>query len=158
MTDDKLDEENLGYASKARYVEEVAEIQYADEPRNKLESGNEINLSQKDPSINQLMVGVGWDLRGFDNDPPDLDASVFLLDKNNKTRVDSDFIFYNSLTGCDGAVKHTGDSRTGAGEGDDEIIMLELNALPFDVAKIVFVLSIYDLDLNDHNFSMVKNV
>lgn len=152
------EDEGGSYANSARYVEEVADIQYASEPRNKLRTGDELNLTSKDPALNQIMIGVGWDIRAFDNDPPDLDASIFLLDKDNRTRVDSDFIFYNALTGCDGAVKHMGDSRTGAGEGDDESAMIELNSLPFDVAKISFVLSIYDLDLTDHNFSMVKNV
>jgi len=148
---------NNSYANSKRFVEEIADVHYADEPRNKLNKGDELNLTGKDPAINEIMAGIGWDLKGFDSDPPDLDASIFLLNAQNKTRQDDDFIFYNALTGCDGAVQHLGDSRTGAGEGDDEMIKITLNVLPFDVVKIVFVLSIYNLDLNDHNFSMVKN-
>ncbi len=120
--------------------------------------GDEVNLTRLDPALRTAMVALGWDLKKFDRDPPDLDASAFLLNRHEKTREDSDFIFYNSLTGSEGAVRHTGDSRTGAGEGDDETIILDLQSLPFDVAKIVFVVSIYDLDMNENNFSHVKNV
>ncbi len=111
-----------------------------------------------DPSLNETIAAVGWDFKQFDRDPPDMDVSVFLLNRHEKTREDTDFIFYNNLTGCDGAVRHMGDSRTGAGDGDDETIFIDLNALPFDVLKIVFVVSIYDLDLTDNSFDQVKNV
>jgi len=103
-------------------------------------------------------VGVGWDLKAFESDPLDLDVSIFLLDKDDRTRIDEDFIFYHNLRDKDGAVSHQGDSRTGAGEGDDEIITIDLMELPFDIIKIAFVLSIYNLDYKDHDFSMVKNV
>lgn len=125
---------------------------------NKLKRGGEVNIIKKDPTLKNITVALGWDLRSFDRDPPDLDASVFLLNRKDKTREDNDFIFYNNLTGCEGAVRHTGDSRTGAGEGDDETISIDLNALPFDILKIVFVVSIYDLDMSENNFTHVKNV
>lgn len=130
----------------------------AEDQINRVTRGDELNITHKDPTIRNIKVGVGWDIKAFDINPLDLDASVFLLDKNDLTRVDEDFIFYNSMMGADGAVKHHGDSRTGAGDGDDEIINIELNTLPYDIVKIVFVLSIYDEDYQDHNFSMVKNV
>ncbi len=126
--------------------------------KNFIRRGDEVDLMRKDPTLKNLQAGIGWDLKQFDRDPPDLDASVFLLDKSERTREDTDFIFYNSMIGCDGAVKHTGDSRTGAGEGDDETILVDLQALPFDIAKIMFTLSIYDLDMNENNFMHVKNV
>lgn len=134
------------------------DIEYVDEPRNVISRGDEVNITEKDPTMQEIMVGVGWDLKKFDSTPLDLDASLFLLDRNNKTREDEDFVFYNNLAGCDGAVKHLGDSRTGAGDGDDENLQINLLSLPFDVSKISFVLSIYDLDGQDHDFSMVKNV
>lgn len=152
MQDDAEDDSDLDY------LDEMPETVYVDEPKNKVKRGDEINLTQKDPTIKELMIGVGWDLKAFESDPLDLDASVFLLGMNDKTRVDEDFIFYNNLTGSDGAVKHLGDSRTGAGDGDDEIIMLNLNELPFDISKVSFTLSIYDMEMKEHNFSMVKNV
>jgi tellurium resistance protein TerD len=130
----------------------------AEEPINRVKRGDEINVTMKDPTLRDVRVAVGWDIRAFDTNPLDLDASVFLLDRNDLTRVDEDFVFFNIMMGADGAVKHHGDSRTGAGDGDDEIINIELNTLPYEITKIVFVLSIYDEEYQDHNFSMVKNV
>jgi len=124
----------------------------------RVKRGEEINLTKLDPTIRDITVGVGWSLKNFEGEPVDVDASVFLLDKNDKTRQDEDFVFYNNLTGREGAVKHLGDSRTGAGDGDDEKILIDLMALPFEVIKIAFVLSIYDLDMNANNFTMVKNM
>lgn len=144
--------------SDLEYLDELPEIDYAHVPQNKIRSGDEVNITLKDPTINEILVGVGWDLKKFDSKKLDLDVSIFILDKDDKTRVDEDFIFYNNMTGADGSVKHMGDSRTGAGEGDDEIMLLSLNELPFDVSNICFVLSIYDMDFEGHNFSMVKNV
>ncbi len=140
------------------YLDELPEVDYAHVPQNKVKRGEEINLTLKDPTVNEILIGVGWDLKKFDNKPLDLDVSIFLLDRNDKTRVDKDFIFYNNMVGSDGSVKHMGDSRTGAGEGDDEMMLLTLNELPFDISRISFVLSIYDMDFEGHNFSMVKNV
>lgn len=130
----------------------------ADGPINRVKRGDEINITLKDPTIRNISIGVGWDLKAFDQNPLDLDAGMFLLDKNELTRVDEDFIFYNNLMGADGAAKHHGDNRTGAGDGDDETLSLELNTLPYEVTKISFVLSIYDEEYQNHNFSMVKNV
>ena len=150
--DDKEDNSDLDY------LDDMQEIVSAHEPQNKIKTGEEVNLTLKDPTLNEILVGVGWDLKKFDAKPLDLDVSMFLLGTNDKTRVDEDFVFYNNMIGCDGAVKHMGDSRTGAGDGDDEVMMVTLNQLPFDVAKIAFVLSMYDMDFEGHNFSMVKNV
>lgn len=124
----------------------------------RVKKGEEINITRLDPGIRELTAGIGWDVKRFDGDPIDIDASLFLLDKNDKTREDEDFVFYNNGVARDGAVKHMGDSRTGAGDGDDENIVIDLMALPFEVVKIAFVLSIYDLDMNSNNFTMVKNV
>lgn len=124
----------------------------------RVKKGEEINITRLDPTIRDVTAGVGWDLKKLDGEPIDVDVSVFLLDKNDNTRQDDDFIFYNSMTGRDGAVKHMGDSRTGAGDGDDEKILVDLMGLPFEVTKVMFVLSIYDLDMNPNNFSLVKNV
>jgi len=127
---------------------------------NKLKPGDELNVTKKDPTIKTVVAGMGWDFRSFDTDPPDLDVCVFLLDKNGQTRVDEDFIFYNNKMGGDGSVRHLGDSRTGAGAGDDEQVELNLATLPFEIVKVVFVLSLYNLDvgLENLNFSMVRNV
>jgi tellurium resistance protein TerD len=153
MSDDPNDElyDPQAARKKASGLFETKEI-------NQAKRGDQIDLMRKDPSLKHLMAGVGWDLKSFDRDPPDLDASLFLLDRTERTREDSDFIFYNNQSGCEGAVKHMGDSRTGAGEGDDESMVMDLQALPFDIVKIAFTLSIYDLDMNENNFTHVKNV
>jgi len=128
------------------------------EPYKKIKRGDEVDLTRVDPAIQNALVGIGWDFKKFDAALPDLDCSLFLLDKNDRTREDEDFVFYNNMTGCEGAVRHMGDSRTGAGEGDDETLTLDLRALPYDIVRVVFAVSIYDLDLNDNSFDMVRNV
>ncbi len=147
-----------GDDSDLEYLDELPDVHYTDTPQNKIKRGEEVNITLKDPTINEIVVGVGWDLKKFDTKPLDLDVSIFLLGNDDKTRVDEDFIFYNNMVGSDGSVKHMGDSRTGAGEGDDEMMLLNLNELPFDISRISFVLSMYDVDFEGHNFSMVKNV
>lgn len=121
--------------------------------RNLIYRGDRLNLTQMDPTIKRLEFGFGWDVVGFGDEGADLDASVFLLDKDDLTRVDEDFVFYNNEEGCDGAVKHKGDNRTGAGAGDDENIYLELTGVPFDVFKIEVVVSIYNGDENEKSFA-----
>jgi tellurium resistance protein TerD len=122
-----------------------------------LKRGEKTNLSRADPSLRRLMVGIGWDVAGFDSDAPDLDVSVFLVDKNDKTRVDEDFIFYNNMKTPDGAIEHLGDNRTGAGDGDDENIRIDLETIPYEVYRIYFVVSIYEPELRKHNFRLVHN-
>lgn len=159
MVDDIDDEgrDPLDYTPK-NVLAEIPDIIHADEPRNKIKRAQEINLTLKDPTLQSITIGVGWDLRAFDQDPLDLDASLFLLDKNDKTRIDEDFVFYNNLKNDDASVLHKGDNRTGAGDGDDEVITIDLSSLSYEVVKIVVVLSIYDEEFKNHNFSMVKNV
>lgn len=123
----------------------------------KLKRGEQVNLTRLDPTLQKITIGVGWDVIGFDSEAPDLDASIFLLDKTGKTRADEDFIFYNNLKSVNGEVEHLGDNRTGAGDGDDEIISVDLMALPFDVINLNFVISIYDAGVREHTFKNVRN-
>ena len=122
-----------------------------------LKRGGRANLTRLDPTLRKLMIGIGWDVIGFDNDAPDLDVSIFLTDKTEKTRMDEDFIFYNNLRTPDGAVEHMGDNRTGAGEGDDENIRINLDIIPYEVFRIFFVVSIYEADLKKQSFTAVRN-
>lgn len=115
------------------------------------------NLNQIDPTLKVLRIAAGWDLREFDGENIDVDLSCFLLGKDDKTREDSDFIFYNNLQGAELAVRHLGDNRTGFGERDDEAILIDLHALPYDVFRIVFCVSIYMADERQQDFSMVEN-
>lgn len=123
-----------------------------------VEAGDCIDLYKKDPALRQVLIGVGWDQKALEENKIDVDVSCFLLNTKDMTRVDSDFIFYNNETGCEGAVRHAGDNRSGAGDGDDETLFMDLPNIPFDVVKIVFVLSIYDFEHVGHHFGMVRDV
>ncbi|MCK5284115.1 MAG: TerD family protein [Alphaproteobacteria bacterium] len=119
--------------------------------------GDNINITAKDPTLSKILIGAGWDLNTFDADALDLDISVFMLDKDGKTRVDEDFIFYNQPEDPDRAVRYNGDSRTGAGDGDDETMSINLQAVSFEIMKIIFVLSIYKGEEKLQNMGMVRN-
>ena len=124
---------------------------------NRVFLGQEVNITAKDPAMSRILIGMGWEMNAFDSEALDLDVSVFLLGKDDKTRIDEDFIFYNNLQGCDGAVRHNGDSRNGAGDGDDESILIDLKGVPFDVMKIVFTLSLYKGEEKSQNLSQLRN-
>lgn len=122
-----------------------------------LVKGGNVSLTKEEPGIESIMVGLGWDARSTDGSDFDLDASCFLLNASGKVRSDSDFIFYNNLKSACGAVEHTGDNRTGAGDGDDEAINVELSRVPVDVAKLAFTVTIHEADQRHQNFGMVSN-
>lgn len=106
--------------------------------------------------LSKLLVGLGWDLKKFDGGSDfDLDASVFLCDASGKVTKDGNFIFYNNLRAP--GVEHTGDNRTGAGDGDDEVIKVDLSAVEADVAKIAVTVTIDKADERKQNFGMVEN-
>lgn len=122
-----------------------------------LSKGGNVSLSKEAPGLKAILVGLGWDARSTDGQDFDLDASAFLLNEGGKVRSDADFIFYNNLKSADGAVEHTGDNRTGDGEGDDELIKLNLEKMAADVAKIAVTVTIHDADARKQNFGMVSN-
>ncbi|CAH9018425.1 TerD family protein [Candidatus Nitrosacidococcus sp. I8] len=122
-----------------------------------LQKGGNLSLSKTDPSLTKIIIGLGWDPRATDGAEFDLDASVFLLGSNDKVRSDGDFIFYNQLKSPDGAVEHTGDNRTGAGDGDDEVIKVDLTLIPSDVEKVAFAATIHEADARKQNFGQVGN-
>ena len=126
--------------------------------RKTIQQDEELDITAMDPTLRRVVVALGWDVIGYEAPEPDLDASVFLLNKDDQTREDSDFVFYNNMSGCDGAVEHQGDSRTGAGDGDDETVIIDLNGIPFDIGKVEFVVSIYDAHDRAHSFDNVRNV
>ncbi|ARJ43687.1 chemical-damaging agent resistance protein C [Pantoea alhagi] len=122
-----------------------------------LSKGGNVSLAKVDPSLKNVKIGLGWDTRSTDGQDFDLDASAFLLTDAGKVRGDNDFIFYNNLKSSDGSVTHTGDNRTGEGEGDDESLVVELNRVPQDVTKIVFVVTIHDAAARRQSFGQVAN-
>ncbi|NLW05661.1 MAG: TerD family protein [Pseudomonadaceae bacterium] len=120
-----------------------------------LQKGGNLSLSKTDPSLSKLVVGLGWDPRATDGTEFDLDASAFILGANGKVRKDGDFIFYNQLKSSDGSIEHTGDNRTGEGDGDDEQLKVNLSLIPADVDKVVFTVTIHDADDRKQNFGQV---
>lgn len=106
--------------------------------------------------LSKIQIGLGWDTSRFDGgDQFDLDASVFLTDGTGKVTKESNFIFYNNLTAP--GVQHMGDNRTGAGDGDDEVIKVDLSAVEPDVEKIAITVTIDKADERRQNFGMVEN-
>ncbi|MDD1630101.1 MAG: TerD family protein [Methylococcaceae bacterium] len=122
-----------------------------------LSKGGNVSLSKTDPSLKNVLVGLGWDARPTDGADFDLDASAFMVKDDGKVRSDSDFIFYNQTKSACGSVEHTGDNRTGAGDGDDEAVVVLLDRVPADVQKIVFCVTIHDADMRKQNFGQVSH-
>ncbi len=121
-----------------------------------LSKGGNVSLSKEAPSMKNVLVGLGWDARATDGQDFDLDASAFLLTASGKVRGDADFIFYNNLKSSDGSIMHTGDNRTGEGDGDDESLKIKLDQVPADVEKVVFVVTIHDAQARHQNFGQVS--
>lgn len=121
-----------------------------------LSKGGNVSLSKSAPTMKNVLIGLGWDARSTDGQDFDLDASAFLLNENGKVRGDADFIFYNNLTSTDGSVTHTGDNRTGEGDGDDESLILKLDLIPSNVDKVVFVVTIHDAQARSQSFGQVS--
>jgi tellurium resistance protein TerD len=123
-----------------------------------LSKGQRIDLTKNDPTLQKIIVGLGWDVKQFDGGQDyDLDASVFLLNESGKCRNELDFIFYNNLRSADGSVTHTGDNRTGEGDGDDEQIKVNLPKVPSDVQKIAITVTIHDAENRHQNFGQIAN-
>lgn len=120
-----------------------------------LSKGQRVSL---DKGTTMALVGLGWDVNRYDGGNDfDLDAAAFMLGEDGKVRKDEDFIFYGNLESADGSVRHTGDNLTGAGDGDDEVIILNLNKVPADVKKIAITVTIYDAQARHQNFGQVSN-
>ncbi|MEJ2415906.1 MAG: TerD family protein [Exilibacterium sp.] len=122
-----------------------------------LTKGGNVNLSKEAPGLSAVFLGMGWDVRATDGKDFDLDASAFMCTEAGKVRSDADFIFYNNLKSADGSVEHTGDNRTGAGEGDDEVVKVDLSKVPADIHKIAFTVTIHEAEKNGQSFGQVSN-
>lgn len=122
-----------------------------------LTKGGNVNLSKEAPNLTNIAVGLGWNPRATDGQAFDLDAIAFLVNESGKVRADTDFIFFNNLKSSDGSVEHTGDNRTGEGDGDDEVIKVDLSKVPADVSKVIFCAVIYDGQARNQNFGQVAN-
>lgn len=122
-----------------------------------LQKGGNINLSKEAPNLRKARVGLGWDPRVTEGTEFDLDAMALLVGSNNRARSDADLVFYNNLSHQSGSVEHTGDNRSGVGDGDDESLIIELSRVPAHVDKIIVSVSIHDARERFQNFGQVQN-
>ena len=130
----------------------------------KLQKGQKVSLSKDNAGLSRIIVGLGWDevqqqSRGFfapKPQPIDCDAFALLL-QNGKLLDTRDVVYFGNLTHMSGAVKHMGDNLTGAGDGDDEQIMIDLNAVPAQYDRIVLVVNIYQAHKKNQHFGMIQN-
>jgi len=122
-----------------------------------LSKGGNVSLTKEAPGLTAVIVGLGWDLRTTTGEDFDLDASAIVVNPAGKVVSDQHFVFFNNTKTPDGTVEHTGDNRTGEGEGDDEQIKVALAQLPADVDKVVFPVSVYDADNRKQSFGQVRN-
>jgi tellurium resistance protein TerD len=122
----------------------------------KVESGQRINLSKSQPGLKRVKIGLSWDVKDGVN--ADLDASVLVLNAQEKMLTEDSIVFYNQLALYNGAIKHSGDERAGDKDGDDETITIDLSKLPADVKILLAVITIYgDSQGALVNFGRVKN-
>jgi tellurium resistance protein TerD len=120
-----------------------------------LKKGDRFNFGKKEPALKKILIGLGWELKV--GNPMDLDSSALMIGANGKLPADDFFVFYNNLKSPDGAVQHTGDNRTGIGEGDDEMILANLDLIDPRVNEILIVVSIYDAPVRRHHFGLLKD-
>ena len=132
-----------------------------------LQKGQRISLSKEAPGLTKIMCGLGWDVAkksgggifgALAGSPDfDLDATVLCLDANNKLASKNDIVYFGNLKHSSGGITHVGDNLTGAGEGDDEVILVDLPKIPAQISKLVFVVTIYQAIKRKQDFGQVEN-
>jgi tellurium resistance protein TerD len=123
-----------------------------------LSKGGRVSLSKEAPGLKNIKIGLGWDTNATDTGTDfDLDASLFMLDANNKATADSDFIFFNNLKSTDGSVIHEGDNLTGEGDGDDEVINVDLSKVDTKYNSLAITVTIHEAEARKQNFGQVSN-
>lgn len=123
-----------------------------------LQKGQKVSLTKDNPGLNNVVVGIGWDINRFDTGGDfDLDSAAFMLTDAGRVSNQDDFIFFGNLTHPSGSVRHLGDNLTGAGDGDDEQIKIELSKVPANISRIAFTVTIYDAEQRRQNFGQVSN-
>ncbi|WP_313799384.1 TerD family protein [Cytobacillus sp.] len=123
-----------------------------------LSKGQRIDLTKTNPGLTKAIIGLGWDTNKYQGGHDfDLDASAFLVDANNKCQNDLDFVFYNNLQHPSGSVIHTGDNRTGEGDGDDEQLIVDFTKIPANIHRIGITVTIHDAEQRMQNFGQVSN-
>lgn len=135
-----------------------------------LEKGQKVDLTKGNSGLSKITVGLGWDaaaptgakgllgsLFGKSTADIDCDASVLMLDENNKLQGVTNLVYFGNLKSKDGSITHTGDNLNGEGEGDDEVILVDLSRVPKNYKKLLFIVNIYDCTKRHQDFGMIKN-
>ncbi len=122
-----------------------------------LQKGGRVNLEKEAPGLSNIHLGLGWDLRKTDGSGFDLDASILMLDQSDKAIGEGGFVFYNNPASTCDSVKHLGDNKTGEGDGDDEVLTVDITKVPEHVSKILIAVTIHDAESRNQNFGMVDN-
>ena len=137
-----------------------------------LSKGQKIDLTKGKAGLSNIRVGLGWDQvkksgggvlgglfggSGGSGADVDIDASVLMITKEGKVAGNGNVVYFGNLTSSCGSIRHTGDNRTGAGEGDDEVIKVELSRVPGNIDKLVFVVNIYNASSKKQHFGMIEN-
>jgi tellurium resistance protein TerD len=122
-----------------------------------LVKGENISLTKTNSLLKNINIGLGWDVRETDQEVFDLDASLLMVNVNGKVRSNADFIYYNKTDSDCRSVHHTGDNRTGYGDGDDETIQVFLEKVPSDIHRLIIILSIDKAEQKKQNFGQVSS-
>ena len=123
-----------------------------------LKKGQKVSLTKGNPGLKNVVVGLGWDTNAYDTGADfDLDAAAFCLTDSGKVSSQNDFVFFGNLNHQSGAISHLGDNLTGAGDGDDEQIKIDLSRVPAEITKIAFTVTIYEAEARRQNFGQVSN-
>ncbi len=140
-----------------------------------LKKGQKVNLSKEEAGLKRIIAALGWDevkvgqtggkKKGFFASlfaplvaaiPIDCDASAILL-KDGKLTARKDLVYFGNLKHRSGAVQHMGDNLTGAGDGDDEQIVIDLEKVPEEYDRIVIVVNIFQAHMRQQHFGMIRN-
>ena len=123
-----------------------------------LKKGQKVSLTKGNPGLTHVVVGLGWDVNAYDTGGDfDLDGAAFLLTDSGRVSDAKDFVFYGNLSHPSGSVLHMGDDMTGAGDGDDEQLRVDLTKVPASVTRIAFTVTIYEAETRHQNFGQVSN-
>ena len=122
-----------------------------------LTKGGNVSLTKAAPNLKAVAVGLGWDARTTTGAEFDLDASAIATDADKRVVSNQHFVFFNNLKSPDGAIEHLGDNTTGDGDGDDEMINVDLTAMPANIQTVVFPVAIYDAETRAQSFGQVRN-
>lgn len=123
-----------------------------------LQKGQKVSLTKGNPGLNSVVIGLGWDINQYDTGGDfDLDAAAYLLTDTGRVSRQEDFVFFGNLVHPSGSVQHLGDNTTGAGDGDDEQIKINLSAVPENITRIAFTATIYEAESRRQNFGQINN-